>query len=396
MLCCTPGIRRRPQRARRSAAASVTTVTTPKRRSTIAKGCGSSAVRPAHAAPIDDQPVEGHARLRPPPGVRQAPGLERARSAARRCAQPPSATHAPPGRRRGCTQAALTIAAAVTRSKRHAQSACPAAERASATPGRSVDSTAMKTRFPAWHSDITAYSRLRRSAWPAARPSRPDRAAAPPPTAARRSPAGRRSRAVAACHSTIAPLANVSCTRGCVSAVPSARAANVAARAGHRRRSSGPSVAASARRRAGSRVGARQARRAPGRPAGADRDRRWTRVRAPLRVGTPVRVDVGRGRHLAREQEQPDAAEQCRRRRAGAAASPSTATCRGRTRCRPRRARTRRSSHCRGCRVSRASRSRRGAPVSQAERCAPRGRVRGIRPVPACSPARPPRRGWRR
>ena len=69
--------------------------------------------------------------------------------------QPAIAIQPEPGRRRGCRQVALTMAAAVKRS-RAARTGMSSRAKSAGMPNSIVASTAMNSKLPDWHSAITA------------------------------------------------------------------------------------------------------------------------------------------------------------------------------------------------------------------------------------------------
>ena len=160
-LCGRPGSRSAVARAAVSSV-QVAAATIPKRRSMIANGCGSirydQLSRPIAARPRPITAACVHHQALPSAPVAMPPTRPST------AAQPASAIHPEPGRRRGCRQAALTIAAAVSRSN----AARAGMSQRATGPGRPKSntlSTAMNSRLPDWHSVIAAYTRLRGDGW---------------------------------------------------------------------------------------------------------------------------------------------------------------------------------------------------------------------------------------
>ena len=152
MLCGMPG-RRDAVPIAIVSSAQVDTATTPKRRNTIANGCGSIWYDQLN------KPIATRPRTTTPPCVHHhacgsRPSVNRPTSS-NATDHPPIAIQPEPGRRRGCRQVALTMAAAVIKSKAM-RTGMSSRGKGAWKPSSSVASTAMHNRLADWHQPITA------------------------------------------------------------------------------------------------------------------------------------------------------------------------------------------------------------------------------------------------
>ena len=395
----------RPRRA--SAAASVARVDGAKRRITARRGCGSSRYDQVSSSDAPATPQREHAGLRPPPGQRQR---RRAPGASSQRRQPPQAAARDPAAARQAARVQRRRRAPaprrVTQVERHARRQVQLRIGRRQPQAGQRSRRAMNSRLPAWHSAITAIEQVARlrprqqqhdrrpgtAAGPTAPAARTARPAPPKPRGAalRRDRAGRRR------------------TAACTGPWPACAAQALllrrpGARARRRRPASAASAAAAGVDRAAGCPRPRRCAAARGRAAAAARvGVAGTSSTAPSASPRQVRVE--------RAARRPACAPARTGRRSPAAPASTSAQApahparvvsrrwpapleRAGVEAVARRAGGRAPGVAAG--VERAGSGRRAAQSARLLRRRSQPRRR-LTPGPACWPARPLRRGWRR